>query len=194
VYIHVIKESSYLPMVSFISLIKKIPWINKHILMLSASLIAVFLFVLMIVFPSIYIFFDTVLALLVANTYLYAHLKDRRLNSQGIRTMGIVADKEEEHGVTSGSDADAYDAYFVTYTFTPPLGHELEARHKIPESLYKELFIGGPINISFDSKDSSRNVPVGGIQPLWFRITNTVVIALFTFVAAALLLFIIRRA
>jgi hypothetical protein len=173
-----------------ITLFKKVPWLNKHKLVLSVSVIAILLFVLMIVFPSVYIFFDTVLALLVAGTYLYVYLKDRRLTSHGIRAIGMVVDKEEEHG--ANSSADPWDAYYVTYTFTPPKkGQSLKARQEIAESLYKKLSVGCPINIAFDPEQPEKSIPVGGIQPMWFRITNSIVIAAVTFVGVALLVSII---
>jgi hypothetical protein len=185
-------DMNFFQMGKGIKFIKQVPWLNKHILVLSVSGIVILLFVLMIVFPSLYLFFVTILALLVAGLYLYVYLKNRRLASHGIRTFGIVVEKYETHGVT-GSYADPYDAYYVTYIFTPLNGKQLKTRREISEDLYKKIFIGGPINVGFHQEEPERNFPTGGIQPMWVRVTNAIVIAVATFAGAAAVSITIQR-
>jgi hypothetical protein len=124
-----------------------------------------------------------VVALLAGGVELYFgmrdYLTDTRILNHSSRTIGTVTEKRDSWNLDS-------TAYWVTYTFAPSNGESLTGKHDhLTWESWRDLKVGGPIEIAFDSADPTKNFPVArGIRPLSHIIIWTLVFSVGAFIGA----------
>ncbi len=86
--------------------------------------------------------------------------KENQMNltiiNQGERTMGTITSIENFIGYEHGSEI------IVKYTFVTSSGQELPGDYLFPKSSSSEFHVGDQLEIAYDSKDPSFNLPVMG--------------------------------